>query len=124
MGKFDLNEVAITRDATNLTLILIDSMMKQSGEAASEWAEFIADLTYKKGIAPVGFIIDPEEGMYMAIPGRQEKVFPELKRKFNFNLIEYIKHTDSDFWLCVYDRDENNKISQHLILYTKNKPAK
>ena len=119
MSKFDLDKVCINEQAKDLTRILIDSKAREANEDADSWAKYVANLVWSHNVPAVGFMIEPEEGMYMLLPNSSQEVYPKLKHTYHFNLVDYIKTHNDDFWLCVYDKDEKGNITQHTVKYTK-----
>lgn len=119
MNKFDLDKVWINEQAEDLTRVLIDSQAREADEDADRWAQYVAKLAWNNNVPPVGFMIEPDEGMYMLLPNSSKELYPELKHTYHFNLIEHIKTSNNDFWLCIYDRDESGNIIQHTVKYTR-----
>ena len=117
--KFDLDKILINEQAQDLTRVLVDSNMREVNDDADAWATYVADLAWSRHVSPVGFVIEPEEGMYMLLPNSLKELYPKLKHTYHFNLVDYIKTISNDFWLCVYDKDEHGKITQHTVKYTR-----
>lgn len=117
--KFDLDKILINEQAQDLTRVLVDSNMREVNDDADAWATYVADLAWSRHVSPVGFVIEPEEGMYMLLPNSLKELYPKLKHTYHFNLVDYIKTTSNDFWLCVYDKDEHGKITQHTVKYIR-----
>ncbi len=117
--KFDLDKVCMDEKAKDLTRILVDSQAREANEDADKWAQYVAELAWSHRVPPVGFMIEPNEGMYMLLPSSSQEIYPKLKHTYHFNLVDYIETTNNDFWLCVYDRDNRGNITQHTIKYTK-----
>lgn len=123
MSDFDLDKVFIRTDAHDVTRILVDSGAREVNADTNDWAEYVADLAFSKGVPPIGFMIDPQKGMYMIVSNTYKELYPALEHEYHFDLFDYIKTTKIDFWLCVYDKENTGKITQHVILYTRREPV-
>ena len=103
----------------DLTRILVDPSTKETNKEADDWVKYLADLMWSRHVSPVRFMIEPDEGLYVIMPNSLKALYPQLKHTYNFDLLNYIETTDSDFWLCVYDQDKKGNYMQHTIKYTR-----